>query len=182
MANELAGWLHNPSPAGGLPGALDQGTKSEVAQKRAMWLHNPCRLGGWGVPKASKRGAQSEVANRCTGWLQNARHLGGPQHFTAGDKIRTGPPVWWVATCSLPLVGSPTLHNGGQNEQWPQTAGWLHNPYRRGCLQRFGAGDKIRSDQQVGQVATYALPLGESATLDNRGPIVSGPRFGRVAA
>ena len=31
--------------AGGVPTALERGTKLEVAHKWAAWLHNPCRLG-----------------------------------------------------------------------------------------------------------------------------------------
>ena len=43
-----------------------------------------------GVRKASERGTQSQVANKWAGWLHNPFRLRCPQHFRAGDKIRSG--------------------------------------------------------------------------------------------
>ena len=35
--------------------------------------------------------------------------------------MRSGPQVGGLATHPLPYGGSPTLHSGGQNEEWPTT-------------------------------------------------------------
>ena len=44
---------------------------------------------------------------------------------------------------------------GGRRAEVPHKwADWLHNPCRLGSLQRFGAGDKVSSGQQVGGLAT----------------------------
>ena len=125
--------------ASGIPTALEQGAKSEVAHKWARWLHHPCRLrdphrfraGGkirtgpymgkvatsplppWGSPPLQSGGAKSEVAHRWARWLHHPCRLGDPHRFKAGGKIRTGPYMGKVATSPLPPRGSPPLQNGG---------------------------------------------------------------------
>ena len=95
MAHKWARWMHNPCRPG-VRNALHHGTKSEMAHKWVGWPHTTPF--GRRVPQCFTRGEEVSYDEKCTGWLQNARHLGGPQRFIAGDKIRRGPPVWWVAT------------------------------------------------------------------------------------
>ena len=88
-----------------------------------------------------------------------------------------------MATEPLPAGGSPPLQGGAQKQKWPTSgqggymtpaawgvptasergkesqvahkwARWLHNPCRLGGPHRFGAGGRIRSGPQVGEVAT----------------------------
>ena len=56
------------------------------------------RLAASEVPHTSRRGRKSEVARKWARWLHNPCHLGGPRRFKAGDKIRCGRQVGWVAT------------------------------------------------------------------------------------
>ena len=99
---------------------------------------------------------------------------------------------------------NPTLQSGGQNERWATSgpggcirptvwrspnasqrgaksevahkwAGWVHNPFRLRGHQCFRAEDKIRSDRQVGWVATYPLPFAGSPTLKSGGQNQQGP-------
>ena len=51
----------------------------------------------WGVPNPSKPGTKSEVAHKWAWWRNNPCRLGGPQHFTAGENITSGPPMGVVA-------------------------------------------------------------------------------------
>ena len=103
-----------------------------------------------------------------------------------------------VATSPLPYRGSPPLESGGQNHKWPTSgqsgyltpavsgiptasergaksqvahkwAKWLPHPCRIGDPHRFKAGGKIRSDPQVGKVATSPLPYRRSAPLQSGG-------------
>ena len=91
-----------------------------------------------------------------------------------------------MATSPLPYRGSPALQSGGQNQKWPTSgqsgyltpavsgiptaseqgaesevahkgAIWLPHPCRIGDPYRFGAGGKIRSGPQVGEMATSPL-------------------------
>ena len=99
--------------------------------------------------------------------------------------------------------GSPTVQSGGQNQKWPTSgpggyttcavwvpnaseqgtktekahkwAWWLYHRCRLGGVQRFRAGDEIRSGPRVGRVATKTRPPGGSATRDK---IRSGPQVG----
>ena len=79
--------------------------------------------------------------------------------------------------------GSLALQSGGHNQKWPTSgpggyitraawavptasergreskvahkwAGWLHNPYRLGCLHCVRAGQRIEGGPQVGRMAT----------------------------
>ena len=43
------------------------------------------------VPDTSERVTKSEGAHKWADWLNDPCPLGGPQHFGAGDKIRSGP-------------------------------------------------------------------------------------------
>ena len=65
----------------------------------------------WGVPKASQLGTESQVAQTYPS------RRGGPERFTAGDKISSGPQAGGLATSPLPFVGSPTLLREEQREQ-----------------------------------------------------------------
>ena len=109
MAHKWARWLHNPCRLG-VPTASERGAELEVTQKWARWLHNPCRLG---VPTASERGVESKVAHKWARWLHNPCRLWGPQRFTTGGRIRSGPHVGKVATQPLPPGGAPPLQSGG---------------------------------------------------------------------
>ena len=133
-----------------------------------------------GIPTASERGAESEVAHK---WPQ-------------------------LATSPLPYRGSPPLQSGGQNQKWPTSgrngyltpavsgiptasergtksevahkwAKWLPHPCRIGDPHRFGAGGKIRSGPQVGEMATSPLPYRESPPLQSGGQNQKWPTSGQ---
>ena len=111
----------------GVRNASERGTRSQVAHNWAKSLRNPCRAGdnirsgpqvgllatqplpSGGVPNASERGKKSKVAHKWAWWLHNPCHLEGPQRFTTGDNIKSGPQVGRVATSPLPPGWSPTL-------------------------------------------------------------------------
>ena len=162
----------------------------------------------WGVPTASKREAESEVTHKWARWLHYPCRLGGPHLFKAGGRIRSGPQVGKVATSPLPPKGSPPLQSGGQNQKWPtcgqgsyitpaawgvptgseqgaesevahKWARWLHHPCRLGGPHRFRAGGRIRSDPQVGKVATSPLPLRGSPPLQSGGQNQKRPTSGQ---
>ena len=131
----------------------------------------------------------------------------GSPRFKAGGRIRSGPQVGTVATSPLPPGGSPPLQSGGQNQKWPTSgqgsyitpaawgvptaseqgaesevahkwARWLHHPCRLGGPHRFRAGGRIRSDPQVGKVATSPLPPGGSPPLQSGGQNQKRPTSG----
>ena len=151
-----------------------------------------------GFPTAAERGAKSEVAHKWAKWLPHPCRLGDPHRCIAGGKIRSGPQVGKVATSPLPYRGSPPLQSGGQNQKWPtrgqsgyltpavsgiptasdrgaksevahKWANWLPHPCRIGDPRRFRAGGKIRSDPQVGKLATSPLPYRGSPALQSGG-------------
>ena len=99
-----------------------------------------------------------------------------------------------VATLTLPPRGFPPLQSGVLNQRWPTSgqrgdvtptawgvptvsqrgaesevahkwARWLHNACRQGGTHRFRAGNRFRSGQQVGKVATQPLPSRGSPPL-----------------
>ena len=148
------------------------------------------------------------MAHKWARWLHHPCRLGGPHRFKAGGRIRSGPQVGKVATSPLPLRGSPPLQSGGRNEMWPTSgqggyitpaawgvptgseqraesevahkwARWLHNPCRLGGPHRFRAGGRIRSDPQVGKVATSPLPPGGSPPLQSGGQNQKWPTNGQ---
>ena len=113
-----------------------------------------------------------------------------------------------VATSPRPPRGSPALQNGVRNQKWP-TSGqggyitpaapgipsasergaksevahkWarsLHHRCHLGDPHRFRAGGKIRSGQQMGQVATSPLPPRGSPPLQSRGQNQKWPTSGQ---
>ena len=150
------------------------------------------------IPTASERGAKSEVAHKWAKWLPDPCRIGDPHRFGAGGKIRSGPQVGMMATSPLPYRGSPPLQSGGQNQKWPTSgrngyltpavsgiptasergaksevahkwAKWQPHPCRIGDPHRFGAGGKIRSGPQVGEMATSPLPYRASPPLQSGG-------------
>ena len=151
-----------------------------------------------GSPTASERGAKSEVAHKWANWLPHPCRIGEPHHFRAGGKIRSGPQVGKLATSPLPYRVAAPLQSGGQNQKWPTSgqigyltpavsgiptaaergaksevahkwANWLPHPCRIGDPHRFRAGGKIRSDPQVGKLATSPLPYWGSPPHAQRG-------------
>ena len=74
-----------------VPNASKRGTKSEKVHNWVHWLHNPAI---WGSPTLHSGGQnQKGPTSGQIGYI-----AGGPQHFTAGDKIRKGPQVGGLAT------------------------------------------------------------------------------------
>ena len=70
------------------------------------------------------------------------------------------------------------LERGTQSEVAHKWAGWLHNPCCLGSPQRFITGHTTSSGPQVGRVATYPLPVGESPTLQSGGQNQKWPTSG----
>ena len=161
-----------------------------------------------GIPTASERGAKSEVAHKWAKWLPHPCRIGDPHRCRAGGKIRSGPQVGKMATSPLPYRGSPPLQSGGQNQKWPTSgpngyltpavsgiptasergsksevahkwAKWLPHPCRIGDPHRFGAGVKIRSGPQVGEMATSPLPYRGSPPLQSGGQNQKWPTSGQ---
>ena len=99
MAQKWAHWLHNPCCLGGVPNALEQGTKSVVAHKWAFWLHDTSRLG---VPGALEQGPnQHWPKSGQIGYITPGVTGGGgglsPRLHTK-DEISNGPTVGRLAT------------------------------------------------------------------------------------
>ena len=161
-----------------------------------------------GIPTASERGAESEVAHKWAKWLPHPCRIGDPHRFRAGGRIRSGPQVGKMATSPLPYRGSPPLQSGGQNQKWPTSgqsgylthavsgiptasergaesevthkwAKWLPHPCRIGDPHRFRAGGRIRSDPQVGKMATSPLPYRGSPPLQSGGQNQKWPTSGQ---
>ena len=148
----------------GVPDTSKWGTKSEVAHKWAQWLCNICRLGGPRHVRAGNKirsGPQvGPVAMQylpprgsptCQSGEQNQKWptsgpsgyikpcgLGGPQHFRAGDKIRSGPQVGADANpCRLGVADA--LEWGTKSEVGAQR---LHNPWPPGVPDASKRGTK----------------------------------------
>ena len=113
-----------------------------------------------------------------------------------------------ITTSPLPYRGALPLQSGGQNQKWPTSgqtgyltpavsgsptaaergaksevahvwARWLPHPCRIGEPNRFTAGGKIRSDPQVGKVATKPLPPQGSLSLQSGGQNQKWPTCGQ---
>ena len=126
-AHKWARCLHDPSRLGGSPTLQGGGTESEVAHKRAGWLHNPCAEGGPNASKHRSMGTQSQVALKWANGLHNPYRMGG----------------------------SPTLHNGGQNQKWPTSgAGGYITPAAWRVTNAAQLGNRIGNGPRVGWVAT----------------------------
>ena len=112
-----------------------------------------------GSPTASEQGAKSEVAHKWAKWLPHPCRIGEPHRFRAGGKIKSGPQVGQMGCLTLAVSGSPTAsERGAKSEVAHNWANWLPHPCRIGEPHRFGAGGKIRSGPQVGEMATSPLP------------------------
>ena len=72
----------------------------------------------------------------------------------AGDKISSGPQVGRLATSPLPSGVPDASRRGTKSEKADKWADWRHNPCRFGGPQRITIGDKVKSGQQVGRLAT----------------------------
>ena len=106
------------------------------------------------------------MVHKWVDWLHHPCRMRGPQRFSAGDQIRSGPQVGGLATSALPSRASLALQSKGKNEQWPTSgqigyitlamwmvpnasergtkstmahkwADWLHHPCRAGGPERF---------------------------------------------
>ena len=162
-----------------------------------------------GIPTAAERGAKSEVAHKWANWLPHPCRIGDPHRCRARGKIRSGPQVGELATSPLPYRGSPPLQSGGQNQKWPTSgrngyltpaisgsptaaergaksevahewANWLPHPCRIGEPHCFRAGGKIRSDPQVGKLATLPVPYRGSPPLQSGGQNQKWPTSGQI--
>ena len=192
--------------ASGIPTASERGTKSELAHLCAKWLRHPCRLGdphrcrargkirsgplvgkvvtsplpSWGFPPLQSRGGNQKwptcgqsgyVTTAVWGISTAAERAGG---------IKSGPQVGKVATSPLPSRGSPPLHSGGQNQNWPTcgqsgyvtTAVW-------GIPTAAERAGGIKSGPQVGKVATPPLPSRGSPPLHSGGQNQKWPTYGQ---
>ena len=189
MAHKWARWLHHPCRLGGpqrvraggqnqnwpssgqggyitpaasgFPTASERGAESKVAHKWTRWLHHPCRLG---VPHRFRAGGQNQKwpTSGQGGYITPAA-WGVPTASKRGDRIRIGPQVGKVATSPLPPGGSHRFKAGGQNQKWPTSGqGGYITPAAWGVPTASERGDRIRSDPQVGKVATSPLPPGGS--------------------
>ena len=219
----------------GSPTASERGAKSEVAHKWANWLPHPCRIGDphrfraggkirsgpqvgklatsplpyRGAPRLQSGGQnQKWPTSGQIGYLTPAV-LGIPTACTAGGKIRSGPQVGKLATSPLPYRGSPPLHSGGQNQNWPTSgqigyltpavsrgpttsergaksevahkwANWLPHPCHIRDPHRCTAGGKIRIGPQVGKLATSPLPYRGSPPLQSGGQNQKWPTSGQI--
>ena len=87
-------------------------------------------------------------------WLHNPYRLGVPHRFKAGGRIRSGPESGQGGYITRAAWRVPTAsERGTKSEVAHKWARWLHNPHHLGGVHRFKAGDKIRSDPQVANVA-----------------------------
>ena len=190
----------------GFPNASQRATKSELGHQWADWQHHPCRMGGpqrfiksnkirggpqvcglatsrlaaWGVPNILEPGRKLKVAHKWADWLNHPCRMGGPQHFRAGDKIRSGPQMGGLATSPMPYGRSPTLHRGDGLRSGPQMDGLATSPCRMGGPHRFRLVDTITSGLQVGRLATSPLLYGGSPTLESGGQNEKWPTNGQI--
>ena len=143
--------MHTPCRPG-VPNPSKQGTKSELAHKRALWLQHLCRMGG---PKLFKRGTKSELAQNST---------------------------WSLHPICRCRGGSSTLHNTGLNwKVTHKGANWLHHPCCTRGPQRVIAGEKKRSGTQLGLTYTSLFHVGSPEGFTEWDKIRSGPRLRRMA-
>ena len=164
----------------GSPTAAERGGKSEVAHKWANWLPHPCRIG---EPHRHRSGGQNQKwpTSGQIGYLTPAVS-GSPTATRAGGKIRSGPQVGKLATSPLPYRGAPPLQSGGQNQKWPTSgqSGYLTLAVS-GSPTATRAGGKIRSDPQVGKLATSPLPYRGAPPLQSGGQNQKWPQVGKLA-
>ena len=116
-----------------------------------------------------QRGGQKKAAG-VENWVDSLHspcRLGGSQHFTAGDKIRTGPQVGESATSSVLSGGSPTLQSRRGIQRWP-TSGRIGSCHLGGP-QPFRARDKIRNGPHVSRLAISRMTPQGSPTLQSLG-------------
>ena len=120
-------WLCNPYRLGGPQHFRAQEKISRCPKVGGLGYITPVR---WGIPNMSEPSTKSAMGHKRVHWLHNPCRLGDPKRFRAGNKIRSGPQVSEMASSPLPstgpLGGSPTLHNGVQNQKWPTNG---HNGY-----------------------------------------------------
>ena len=166
------GRLATSSPPSG-PSVSEQRTKSQVAHNWAGWLHHPCSLGGLKRFRAGDKIRSGQI-----GWHIPYR-LWGLQRFKEGNKTESCVQVGRLATSPLPSWGSPTLHRGELNQNWP-TSGWigyLTLPSRGPMRQRGGQNQKWPTS---GEVAKSPLPSRGSQMLHRGGLNWKWPTNGRI--
>ena len=90
-------------------------------------------------------GDKSQLVHMWANWLHHPRHLGSPQHFTKGDKIRSGPQVAESATFPCRPRVSNVSQQGTKSQVAKRWAHWLYHRCRLGDRERLKTVDKIRS-------------------------------------
>ena len=125
-----------------------------------------------GVPNASHRGTKSESTHNWAHWRRNRCRVEGPQRFTKGNRIRSGPQVGGLATSLVQSSGSPTLQRGGGIPKWPTIGEVATSPLpSRGSqmLQSCGQNRKWPTNGRIGYINFPRAILGGSPTLHNGG-------------
>ena len=90
----------------GSPTAVEQGAKSEVADKWANWLPHPCRIG---EPHRCRAGGKIRSGPQVGEMATPPPPYRGAPPLQSGVKIRSGPQVGKLATSRLPYRGAPPL-------------------------------------------------------------------------
>ena len=99
-------------------------------------------------------------------WLRHPCRLEGPQRFTTGDKMRSGPTCGWICYVTPAVLRSPTLQSGGQNQKWAHV--WRIGYVTPAVLRVPIAskwGTKPKLGPYVGGLATSPLPSRWSPSL-----------------
>ena len=180
VAHKWARWLHNPCRLEG-PHSVRAGGRIRSGPQVGKVATQP--LPPRGSPPLQTKGQNHKWPTSGLGGYRTPAAKGVATASERGGILRSGPQVGKVGTEPLPPRGSPPLQSGGQNEQWPTSgqggyitpaasgvptaserggeskvahkwAKWLHNPCRLGCPLHFKVGGSIKSDPQVGKVAT----------------------------
>ena len=150
----VGGLATSPLPCGGVPNSSERGAKSEVGPHVGGLATTSLLLGGGGGPQHFRVRDKIRIGPTCgrIGYITPAV-WGVHNALERGTKSELGPHVGGLAIPSLLSGASPTLHNGGQNQNWAHMwADWLHHPCRLGGPQLFRAGDKIRIGPTCGKL------------------------------
>ena len=205
VAYKWARWLHNPCRVRGPHRFIAGGKIKSGPQVGQMATKH---LPPWGSQSLRSEGQNQKWPTSGQGGYITPTAYGFPSASERGGKIRSGPQVGHVATKPLPPWRSPPLQSVGQNQKWPTSrrhgyqtptalwvptasergaksevahkwARWLHNPCRPRGPHHFRAGGKIRSGQQVGQMATKHVPPWGSQPLQSGGQKQKWPTSGQ---
>ena len=172
-----SGYL-TPTVSGGVPAALEQGAKSEVAHRWAKWLPHPCRIGDPCCFRAGgKMRSGPQVGKVATSPLP---YRGGSPPLRSGGQNQKWPTGGQSGYLDPPVSGIPAAsEQGAKSEVAHKWAKWLPHPCRIGDPRRSRAGGKIRSGPQVGKVATSPLPYRGSPPLQSGGQKKKWPTSGQ---